>query len=82
MKFRSILYASVVVMATGCANGSTGKGSDQAVAQAEKVSNVKVMSVSAKDVPQNEIYTSTVQAYATNNIVRRARPESRKFMLR
>ncbi len=68
MKLRSILYASVVVMATGCANGSTGKSNEQTAAQVEKVSNVKVMSVSAKDVPQNEIYTSTVQAYATNNI--------------
>ncbi len=68
MKFRTILYASAAVMAAGCANGNTGKGEAQAVPQEEKVSNVKVMSVTATDVPQNEVYTSTVLAYATNNI--------------
>ncbi len=68
MKFRTIIYASAVVMAASCGNNTSKTEGQQAVQQEVKLSNVQVMSVAAEDIPQSDVYTSTVEPYATNNI--------------
>ena len=68
MKFRTIIYASAVVMAASCGNNTSKTEGQQEVQQEVKLSNVQVMSVAAEDIPQTDVYTSTVEPYATNNI--------------
>lgn len=68
MKFRTIIYASAVVMAASCGNNTSKTEGQQDVQQEVKLSNVQVMSVAAEDIPQSDVYTSTVEPYATNNI--------------
>ena len=68
MKFRTIIYASAVVMAASCGNNTSKTEGLQDVQQEVKLSNVQVMSVAAEDIPQSDVYTSTVEPYATNNI--------------
>lgn len=68
MKFRTIIYASAVVMAASCGNNTSKTEGQQDVRQEVKLSNVQVMSVAAEDIPQSDVYTSTVEPYATNNI--------------
>lgn len=67
MNFRTIIYAAAAVMAAGCGNSST-KTAEQTQATEVRLTNVKVMAASSKDVPQTDVYTSTVEAYAKNNI--------------
>ena len=68
MKFRTIIYASAVVMAASCGNNTSKTEGQQDMQQEVKLSNVQVMSVAAEDIPQSDVYTSTVEPYATNNI--------------
>lgn len=67
MKLRTIIYAAAAVMAAGCGN-SNSKNVEQAQASEARLTNVKVMPAESKDVPQTDVYTSTVEAYAKNNI--------------
>lgn len=62
------IFAGVLGMAAGCGNGKSGdKTAEQAVPE-ERIQTVSIMEATSKDVPQEEIYTSTVEANATNNI--------------
>ncbi len=67
MKFRTIIYAAAAVMAASCGNSST-KSAEQAQSAEARLTNVKVMAAESKDIPQTDVYTSTVEAYAKNNI--------------
>ena len=58
--------ATAVVLAAGCAN-ITNKKAEQTVAE-EVVPTVAVTQVTVREVPQEETYTSTIQAYVKNNI--------------
>ncbi|MGM9737279.1 MAG: efflux RND transporter periplasmic adaptor subunit [Candidatus Cryptobacteroides sp.] len=62
-----IIFAGTLAMVAGCGNGNSSNAPAEQPVQ-EKIANVSVMEVSSKDVPQEDIYTSTVEAYATNNI--------------
>jgi RND family efflux transporter MFP subunit len=64
--FRTIYVAAAVILAAGCGN-SKGKAVDQAVAE-DLTPTVAVTQVSVREVPQEETYTSTIQAYVKNNI--------------
>lgn len=67
MNFRTIIYAAAAVMAAGCGNSST-KTAEQAQTAEERLTNVKVQPAESEDVPQSDVYSSTVEAYAKNNI--------------
>ncbi|MDD6253988.1 MAG: efflux RND transporter periplasmic adaptor subunit [Candidatus Cryptobacteroides sp.] len=62
-----IIFAGSLAMIAGCGNGNSSNTTAEQPVQ-EKIANVSVMEVSSKDVPQEDVYTSTVEAYATNNI--------------
>ena len=64
--FRTMSVATAVVLAAGCAN-ITNKKAEQTVAE-EVVPTVAVTQVTVREVPQEETYTSTIQAYVKNNI--------------
>ena len=67
MNFRTIIYAAAAVMAASCGNSST-KTAEQAQTAEERLTNVKVQPAESEDVPQSDVYSSTVEAYAKNNI--------------
>ena len=67
MKFRTIIYAAAAVMAASCGN-SNSKNAEQAQTAEVRLTNVKVLPAESKDIPQTDVYTSTVEAYAKNNI--------------
>ncbi len=65
---RTVLLSSLVLAAAGCGNGK-GNGGDAAVAAAEDSALlIDTVKVSSRDVPQTEVYSSTVEANAVNNI--------------
>jgi RND family efflux transporter MFP subunit len=57
--------AAAVVLAVSCGNS---KGNKAEVAVVETDPTVAVTQVSVREVPQEETYTSTIQAYVKNNI--------------
>ena len=57
--------AAAVVLAVSCGNS---KGNKAEVAVVETDPTVAVTQVSVREVPQDETYTSTIQAYVKNNI--------------
>ena len=65
--FRIMPLAVAAFIAAGC--GNTGsKTAEQTVVEEEVIPTVAVAQVSAREVPQEETYTSTIQAYVKNNI--------------
>ncbi len=65
---RTVLLSSLVLAAAGCGNGK-GNGGDAAVDAAEDSALlIDTVKVSSMDVPQTEVYSSTVEANAVNNI--------------
>jgi len=65
--FRTMSVAAAVVLAAGCGNTNTKTVEQPAVAE-EIVPTVAVEQVTVREVPQEETYTSTIQAYVKNNI--------------
>ena len=63
--FRTMSVAAAVVLAVSCGNS---KGNKAEVAVVETDPTVAVTQVSVREVPQEETYTSTIQAYVKNNI--------------
>ena len=61
--------AAAVVLAVSCGNS---KGNKAEVAVVETDPTVAVTQVSVREVPQDETYTSTIQAYVKNNIAPQA----------
>lgn len=68
---KSIITKAACVLAVlsviGCGS-NTKEQAASASQETERVTNVGVFAVGSKDVPQIETYTSTVEAYVTNNI--------------
>lgn len=65
---RTIFIASMAALAVSCA----GKKNAQEAAPAEMqavVTNVEVYTTRYEDVPQTEVYSTNIQAYAVNNVV-------------
>ena len=65
--FRTMSVAAAVVLAAGCGN-SNNKTVEQAPAVEDMTPTVAVVQVAVREVPQEETYTSTIQAYVKNNI--------------
>ena len=65
--FRTMSVAAAVVLAAGCGNSNT-KTTEQTVTVEDMTPTVAVAKVSVREVPQEETYTSTIQAYVKNNI--------------
>ena len=62
---RALLFAGAATAVISCGS----KGSSTTAAQVERTYKVETYVTVAQDVPQDEVYTSTVQAYVVNNIV-------------
>ena len=66
--FKTMFIAGAVVMIAGCGNNAS-KQTEQAAAEVVAVDpTVSVAQVFVREVPQEAVYTSTVQAYVKNNI--------------
>ena len=61
-----MFVAAAVIMTAGCANTSSKKSGAAEVVVADPT--VSVAQVFVREVPQEAVYTSTVQAYVKNNI--------------
>ena len=64
--FKTMFVAAAVIMTAGCGNTSTKKAETVEVPVADPT--VSVAQVFVREVPQEAVYTSTVQAYVKNNI--------------
>ena len=64
--FRTMFVAAAVIMTAGCGNTSSKKSEAAEVVVADPT--VSVAQVFVREVPQEAVYTSTVQAYVKNNI--------------
>lgn len=67
MNVRTIIYVAAAVMAVSCGNNNS-KTAEQPQAAEVRLPNVTIMAASYKDVPQPDVYTANVEAYAKNNI--------------
>lgn len=67
MNVRTIIYVAAAVMAVSCGNNNS-KTAEQPQATEVRLPNVTIMAASYKDVPQSDVYTANVEAYAKNNI--------------
>ena len=64
--FKTIVLAGAVILTAGCGNTSSKKTEAAEVEVADPT--VSVEQVFVREVPQDAVYTSTVQAYVKNNI--------------
>lgn len=67
MNVRTIIYVAAAVMAVSCGNNNS-KTAEQSQAAEVRLPYVTIMAASYKDVPQSDVYTANVEAYAKNNI--------------
>lgn len=67
MNVRTIIYVAAAVMAVSCGNNNS-KTAEQPQAAEVRLPSVTIMAASYKDVPQSDVYTANVEAYAKNNI--------------
>lgn len=72
---KSILLLSALAAAVACGN----QGAQQNAAPEATVPNVEVATATVRDVPQDNVYASTVQAYAVNNIAPQTAGRIRKI---
>ena len=72
---KSILLLSALAAAVACGN----QGAQQNAAPEAVVPNVEVATATVRDVPQDNVYASTVQAYAVNNIAPQTAGRIRKI---
>lgn len=72
--FRILLCAGVVMTMYGCGGNQkkNASSSDEMEADSVEVSLVAVETARMQDVPQTDVFTSTVQAFAVNNIAPQA----------
>ncbi len=67
---RIYIIAAFALLAASCGNQGRKTGTETAAAPAEgPVPNVEVTVATARDVSQESVYSSSVEAYATNNIM-------------
>ena len=64
--FKTMFVAAAVIMTAGCGNMTSKKTEAAAVTVADPT--VSVAQVFVREVPQDAVYTSTVQAFVKNNI--------------
>ena len=64
---KTVILASAVLVMTACAGSGSGSKTAQPALQ-QMTPQVEIQTAAAQDVEQSETYSSTVLAYATNNI--------------
>ena len=72
---KSILLLAALATAAACGN----QGANQNAAPEAAIPNVEVTTAVARDVPQDNVYASTIQAYAVNNIAPQTAGRIRKI---
>ena len=72
---KSILLLAALATAAACGN----QGANQNAAPEAAIPNVEVTTAVARDVPQDNVYASTIQAYAVNNIAPQTSGRIRKI---
>lgn len=77
--FRTILLASASFIALACGNNSSKTVQQPVVAQTDPL--VTVVSAQMREVPQEQTYTSTVQAYVVNNIAPQTPSRIKKILV-
>ena len=70
--FRTLMLAGAVIVAAGCGSNTTKTTAAPEVEVTVADPTVSVVEVFTQKVPQEAVYTSTVQAYVKNNIVPQA----------
>ena len=79
--FRTMILAAATVAAASCGNQQTASqpaAGPMAMAE-DVVPNVTITTTEYKDVPQTEVYSTTVQAYVVNNVVPQAGSRIKKI---
>ncbi|MBR1871981.1 MAG: efflux RND transporter periplasmic adaptor subunit [Bacteroidales bacterium] len=71
--------AALIAASCGNTSGGSNAGETAAAPVAEKVPVVEAFTTVSRNVPQESVYTSTVQAYAVNNIVSQSAGRIRKI---
>ena len=66
--FRTMFIAGAAVVAAACGSNAGKQAEQQAAPVVAEDPTVSVVEVFTREVPQEAVYTSTVQAYAKNNI--------------
>lgn len=69
--FRTLLFAGAAMALLGCGN-SRKKDAAAETAEREEATLVSIDTAVLQEVPQTDVYTSTVQAFAVNNIAPQA----------
>ena len=67
--FKTILAAAASMAAVACGGNKTQQQAPVAESQEEVVTYVETTVASYQDVPQEEVYSTNVQAYTVNNVV-------------
>ncbi len=70
---------SILILAAFAAVACGNQGAQQTAAPEATVPNVEVTTAVARDVPQDNVYASTIQAYAVNNIAPQTAGRIRKI---
>lgn len=76
--FKTIIAGLVAAAITAC-GGNGGSNAAQTAVQEEVVHNVEVVAASISDVPQQSAYSSTIEAFAVNNIAPQSSGRIRKI---
>lgn len=68
--FRTMILTAAALTAAACGSRTGGaQQPDPMMMEEDAVPNVTITSTTYKDVPQTEVYSTTVQAYVVNNVV-------------
>lgn len=67
--FKTILAAAASMAAVACGGNKTQQQAPVAESQEEVVTYVETTVASYQDVPQEEVYSTNIQAYTVNNVV-------------
>ncbi|MDO5443815.1 MAG: efflux RND transporter periplasmic adaptor subunit [Bacteroidia bacterium] len=81
--YRTMIMAAAAVICAGCGSrtGGNAPAADPMAAMAaeDAIPNVTIASTEYKDVPQTEVYSTSVQAYVVNNVVPQAGSRIKKI---
>ena len=67
--FKTLVFAGALAVVASCGGGKSKTAAPAMVNPADVIRTVEVARATKRDVPQENSYASTVEAYATNNIM-------------
>ena len=65
---RTMVFVSATALMASCGNGKKAESADAAAQTEERATLIATATVTRQEVPQTETYSSSVQAFAVNNI--------------